>query len=143
MQELLASKRQGERTRIHPHYLKSTVACGLCGTNLGVTHSRGRRGIIYPYFFCYGRQKGNGCELPYIPLEHVEKLVETYWRKVQLPTDAIGQIREKVREHIRVMQTLNSKEVARQRKRLTKLEREERKLLQLAYAEAMSVQLIK
>jgi uncharacterized membrane protein len=41
-----------------------------------------------------------------------------------------------------LMRSVNEREVARQHKRLETLEREERKLLQLAYAEARSVELV-
>jgi len=34
VQEVLKSKFNGERTRIHEHYLKSTVFCGKCGARL-------------------------------------------------------------------------------------------------------------
>jgi hypothetical protein len=125
VQELLASKRQGEKTRVHNHFLKTTVACGLCGSTLGVTHSRGKQGVIYPYFFCYGRQKKNGCSLKFLPLKQVENMVESYLKRVQLPAATAERIRAKVTEHVRLMRSVNEREVERQHKRLDALEREE------------------
>ena len=33
---------------------------------MGFSFASGNGGV-YPYFFCYGRHRGNGCNLPYLP----------------------------------------------------------------------------
>lgn len=55
VQRLLAVRRQGERSRIHTHYLKSTVYCHDCGRRLVVHKARSKSGRIYDYFVCSGR----------------------------------------------------------------------------------------
>ncbi len=40
VQEILKSHVNGERERIHDHYLKSTVYCGTCGSRLVITHAK-------------------------------------------------------------------------------------------------------
>ena len=48
VQTILASRRYGERQRIHNHYLKSTIVCGQCGTRLSVQNTKNSKGTIYP-----------------------------------------------------------------------------------------------
>ncbi|MGH8930717.1 MAG: recombinase family protein [Egibacteraceae bacterium] len=59
-----ARGRAGEKRRIHHHYLKGTVYCGYCASRLCFNLAKGRHGGLYPYFFCLGRHRGNGCDLP-------------------------------------------------------------------------------
>lgn len=44
----LESHRTGEKQREHPHYLKSTLFCGNCGSRLIITKAKNRYGAIYP-----------------------------------------------------------------------------------------------
>ena len=41
----------GEKPRVHPHYLKGSVYCGLCGELLGIEVVRNRQGRLYDYFY--------------------------------------------------------------------------------------------
>jgi site-specific DNA recombinase len=56
VQDALAENAQGEKQRVHHHYLRSTVYCGYCGNRLCHTLSRSASGGEYEYFFCIGRQ---------------------------------------------------------------------------------------
>ncbi|GAY14486.1 recombinase family protein [Mycobacterium sp. shizuoka-1] len=60
VQDVLASHAMGEKQREHPHYLKSSVFCGRCGSRLIVTMSKNRSGKVYPYFICLGRHQDDG-----------------------------------------------------------------------------------
>lgn len=62
VQRVLASRRSGERSRIHTHYLKSTVYCFACERRLLVHNARSKSGRIYRYFVCSSRQKTPQCE---------------------------------------------------------------------------------
>src|SRR5262249_24368516 len=64
----------GVRYRSHPHYLKGLLWCDRCKTRFIVQRAKGRRGGIYYYFFCRGRQDGI-CDHPYVPVEVMEKTV--------------------------------------------------------------------
>ncbi|GAB3598492.1 hypothetical protein GCM10027408_14660 [Microbacterium tumbae] len=46
VQCLLASRRQGERSRIHTHYLKSTIRCFNCQRRLLVHNARSKSGRV-------------------------------------------------------------------------------------------------
>lgn len=62
VQDVLTSHANGEKQREHPHYLKSSVFCGKCGSRLIVTTPKNRHGTVYPYFVCIGRhQKRTNC----------------------------------------------------------------------------------
>jgi site-specific DNA recombinase len=64
VQDILAAHRNGEKQRVHPHYLKGTIFCGHCGSRLCVNYSRGKLGVVYPYYFCVGRhQRRTTCML--------------------------------------------------------------------------------
>jgi site-specific DNA recombinase len=80
VQDVLAAHAVGEKQRDHPHYLKSSVFCGDCGSRLVITNARNRHGTIYPYFICLGRhQKRTRCTRKAMLVARVEVLVEEYW----------------------------------------------------------------
>jgi hypothetical protein len=54
VQAVLRSHANGEKQRVHHHYLKGTVFCARCRARLCITNAKGR----YLYFFCLARQKG-------------------------------------------------------------------------------------
>ncbi|MGQ0777626.1 MAG: recombinase family protein [Pseudonocardiales bacterium] len=85
VQDVLAANLVGERQRDHPHYLKSSVFCGNCGSRLIITNAKNRYGIIYPYFVCLGRHlKITTCTRKALLIAKVEKLVEDHWATVRL-----------------------------------------------------------
>ncbi len=62
VQETLRSHVNGEKERIHEHYLKSTVYCGKCGARLIIHNAKSRSGDRYPYFVCSAKHnKRNDC----------------------------------------------------------------------------------
>ena len=145
VQATLESRRhQGEKQRQHPHYLKSTIICGRCGSRLCFTRSRGRRGDHYDYFFCLGRQQHRtACDLPYLAADSVEAAVEAHYLTVTLPESRLGQIRDEVRAAMRKLDRHNEREARVQTKRLRQLANEREKLLQSYYADALPLDLLK
>lgn len=94
VQAILEVRRNGERQRTHMHYLKGIVHCARCGSRLGFTRSRGRRGVEYDYFYCLARQqKKTNCDLPNLPVEHVEQAVETYYGTLSLSSAQTDRLR--------------------------------------------------
>ncbi|MDA4893253.1 recombinase family protein [Streptomyces sp. MS2A] len=87
VQRLLASRRQGERSRIHTHYLKSTVCCFNCQRRLLVhnVHSKSER--VYEYFVCSGRQNGTPrCTQSALRISDMERRVEDAYERIQIST---------------------------------------------------------
>ncbi len=96
VQALLDSNRQGEKQRIHQHYLRSTIVCARCHGRLCHGRSRGRGGY-YEYFFCINHQKGrNTCALPNLRVEAIEDAIIDYYAKLRVPEPIARRLRDLV-----------------------------------------------
>lgn len=84
VQRLLKARRNGERSRIHTHYLKSTIYCFNCHRRLLVHKARSKSGRIYNYFVCSGRQKAPKCTQQALPVADVERRVEAAYSSVEI-----------------------------------------------------------
>jgi site-specific DNA recombinase len=83
VQQVLIGRRLGgdrSRKKGHGHYLVGTVYCAMCGKRLMYTKCTGRHGGKFEYLVCSGRHKEKACDLPYLPVERVEKFVTTYYK---------------------------------------------------------------
>jgi site-specific DNA recombinase len=141
---VLASHRNGpEKQRKHNHYLRSTIFCNRCKSRVVFTRSRGRGGE-YDYFMCLGRhQRRTDCDLPAIPVGIVEDDLERYYATIQLGDDTVLALHDKL---VAAMQRYTGgaeKRARQQRKRITALEAERRKLLQAYTAGAIELDLLK
>ncbi len=145
VQETLQAKgRAGEKQRKHPHYLKGTVYCGDCGSRLLVSNNRGRRGKVYPYFICLGRQqKRTECSQRAVLIETIEQQVEDHYDTVQPAAELLGQLRDLILDEMLLQQTSAEQERHIQERRKTQLLDEQAKLLQAHYAEAVPLDLMK
>ncbi|UOR02475.1 recombinase family protein [Leucobacter allii] len=85
VQRLLKARRSGERSRIHTHYLKSTIYCFSCHRRLIVHKARSQSGRIYDYFVCSGRQSGTPrCTQSALPIASVERRVEGAYSTIEI-----------------------------------------------------------
>ncbi len=84
---LLAERGGGNRERTHNHYLKGVVWCERCKRRLIVMRGKNKRGDLYFYYLCRGRQDRSGCDLPYLSVAKVEKAVAAHYATVRLPQD--------------------------------------------------------
>jgi site-specific DNA recombinase len=123
VQRVLAAKnRGGERRRKHPHYLKGSVFCGRCGSRLSITLAKGNGGT-YSYFFCLGRQRRNGCDLPCLSVDEVEEAICRYYeRHVRLKPDKVKRIRAGLLAELRLQGEHDAREVGRLERRIVKLD---------------------
>ena len=145
VQQILTSRSHAkERNSRHQHYLKGSLYCGHCGSRIGLTNSKGNNGDIYPYFYCLGHNKRrHDCPLGYLPIGQVETQVERYYQTIALDNEQLTSIHEAVTEHLDYLDERNDKELDRQRRRKTKAEHQQRKLLEAHYAGAIPVHLLK
>ena len=145
VQETLQAKgRAGEKQRKHPHYLKGTVYCGDCGSRLLVSNNRGRRGKVYPYFICLGRQqKRTKCSQRAVLIGTIEQQVEDHYGTVQPSAELLAQLRDLILDEMVLQQTAAEQERHVQERRKTQLLDEQAKLLQAHYAEAVPLDLMK
>ena len=130
-----------ERDRKHDHYLKGTLYCGRCDSRMSLTHAKGNGGT-YPYFFCIGRMRRNGCTQPYTPTHIIEQAVEHLYANIAPPAEHLETIRVKLDQALAGMRTQAEQETARQQRRLAKLTDERTKLLHAYYQGAIPLDLL-
>ncbi|MDR1667855.1 MAG: recombinase family protein [Bacteroidales bacterium] len=144
VQDVLASHINGERTREHPHFLKSIVYCGGCGERLLIQYAKSRSGIRYPYFSCAGRHsKRTDCQQKSVLIEEVERQVENLYRGLSFTSEYRQHVEDTLLKEIRK----TTDDFAAQRRELEKekekMERQQRKLLEMYYADALPADLFK
>jgi site-specific DNA recombinase len=130
-----------ERDRKHEHYLKGTLYCGRCDSRMSLTHAKGNGGT-YPYFFCIGRMRRNGCDQPYVPVHLIEKAVERTYATIRPSREHIQEVRSKLDHALTGMRQHAEQDVKRQQRRLAKLTDERTKLLHAYYQGAIPLDLL-
>jgi site-specific DNA recombinase len=142
VQDVLASKANGEKQRTHHHYLKGTIWCGHCGSRLVIMYANGRGGR-YPYYFCVGRQqKRTTCMLSYRPLAWVEEQIEAQYLFVSLVAEGLDRTSRAILDEVASQQNLLKAERQQRRTELRRLDEERTKLLHAHYAGAVPLDLL-
>ncbi|MGV1037851.1 MAG: recombinase family protein, partial [Candidatus Nanopelagicales bacterium] len=143
VQEVLSSHVNGERTRRHPHFLKSTVYCGQCGERLLVQKSRSATGDIYPYFNCAGRHsKRTSCTQRAVLIYEVEKKLEEHYIHIQLEAEFRRRVESTIRSELETARTATEAEQHDMKRQQEKLKRERTKLMEAHYEGAIPVDLL-
>jgi site-specific DNA recombinase len=138
---LRAHAQSGVRTQKHDHYLKGTLYCGRCRQRMTIIHAKNRHGNIYPYFICLGRNnKRTACDMPYAPVDRVEKLVADYYERITLTpamTDALRGMLTHEFDQLTAGTTESIRELTERRKQI---HAEQDKLLEAHLADALSLE---
>jgi site-specific DNA recombinase len=125
VQDVLGEHRNGEKQRVHRHYLKSSIFCAQCGSRLCFAEVKHR----YQYFFCVGRQRHRtNCQLPYLPVEAVEKAVERYYTTVRMPEHLQQAVRDGLRAELDQQRRQAAPEIVFAKRRVGELDQERRRL---------------
>jgi site-specific DNA recombinase len=131
------------KPRRHQHYLRGLLTCGRCGGRLMYTTGRGRHGEEFDYYICTKRHRGEGCTLRYLPAVDVDKRITRAWagwvHLAQIDGEAAGRM---LAEMLDGKQD-HAERLARARRRLARLDAERLKLVQMAYADAIPLDLLK
>ena len=144
VQEILKSHANGERSRIHEHYLKSTVYCGKCGARLIIHNAKSRSGAIYPYFVCSAKHnKRSRCNQRSLLIDEVAGQIEALYARISFTPEFRKLLQDWVTEQIAKFADESKAELDLLRKQQEKLEREQRKVLQAHYADAIPLHLLK
>jgi hypothetical protein len=144
VQEILKSHVNGERTRVHEHYLKSTVYCGNCGARLIICNAKSRSGDRYPYFVCSAKHnKRNDCMQRSLLIDEVADKIDALYQRISFTPEFRALVQNWVTELIGKLEDEAQTELDRLKQQRDKLEREQRKLLQAHYADAIPLQLLK
>ncbi|MEG8105156.1 MULTISPECIES: recombinase family protein [Actinomyces] len=143
VQTILASRRYGERQRIHNHFLKSTVVCGQCGARLSVQNAKNSKGSIYPYFVCARRCRLHDCAFTAVLIDVVEDRVVELYQTIQLSAADRTQIEHYLHDELAQIEGDKAKAVRSLTTRRTNIEDRRRRLLHAHYEGAVPLDLLK
>ena len=143
VQAILASRRYGERQRIHNHFLKSTVVCGQCGARLSVQNAKNSKGTISPYFVCARRCRLHDCAFTAVLIDVVEERMVDLYRAIQLSTEDRTQIEHYLHDELAQIEGDKAKAVRSLTTRHTNIEDRRRRLLHAHYEGAIPLDLLK
>jgi hypothetical protein len=132
-----------EKTQKHPHYLKGSVYCGQCTGRLGVMNAKNRWGTVYPYFYCISRMRRKNCRQRAVLIADVAAAVAEWWTGVELSVERITEIRSLVTAELGRHQRVQAAELTRQHARVIELKRQQQKLIDARYADAIPLDLLK
>jgi site-specific DNA recombinase len=143
VQAILESHRFGEKQRTHNQYLKSSVFCGQCGSRLSVQLTRKPEGKSYRYFICLGRsRKRTGCTSRAVLTSTVEQEVVEVYRSIQLSPDLRNEVESKLLAALRRSSADRDDERETLQRRIDEIKRQQAKLLQAHYADAIPLDLL-
>jgi site-specific DNA recombinase len=143
-QTLEAHNFAGDKESTHSHYLKGSIWCGNCGSRLIFSRNKGKTGIYYDYFVCIGRhRKRNNCTRKAVLVSRVEAGIEDLYRRFEVPTDQIEDIRSSVGDELARLQAVAETEMARSRRRLIQAKDQRQKLLTAHYEGAIPKDMLK
>ena len=143
VQTILASRRYGERQRIHNHFLKSTVVCGQCGARLSVQNAKNGKGTIYPYFVCARRCRLHDCAFTAVLIDVVEDRMSDLYQTIQLSAADRTQIEHYLHDELAQIEGDKAKAVRSLTTRRTNIEDRRRRLLHAHYEGAVPLDLLK
>ena len=143
VQTILASRRYGERQRIHNHFLKSTVVCGQCGARLSVQNAKNSKGTIYPYFVCARRCRLHDCTFTAVLIDVVEDRMSDLYRAIELSAEDRTQIEHYLHDELAQIEGEKSRMVRSLTTRRTNIEDRRRRLLHAHYEGAIPLDLLK
>ena len=143
VQTILASRRYGERQRIHNHFLKSTVVCGQCGARLSVQNAKNSKGTIYPYFVCARRCRLHDCAFTAVLIDVVEDRMSDLYRAIELSAEDRTQIEHYLHDELAQIEGDKAKAVRSLTTRRTNIEDRRRRLLHAHYEGAVPLDLLK
>lgn len=138
VQRLLNARRNGERSRIHTHYLKSTIYCFNCHQRLLVHKARSKSGRIYDYFVCSGRQTGSPrCTQRALPMASVERRVEEAYLSIEISDIRRREVEQSHRRGLAREASDREKWLAELREQVDVLASRQEKLLDLYYSDGI------
>ena len=143
VQAILASRRNGERQRIHNHFLKSTIVCGQCGARLSVQNAKNSKGTIYPYFVCARRCRLHDCTFRAVLIDVVEERIVELYRTIELSTEDRTQIEHYLHDELAQIEGDKAKAIRSLTTRRTNLEDKRRRLMHAHYEGAIPLDLLK
>ncbi len=143
VQDILRSHINGERTRKHPHYLKSSIFCGTCGERLLLQICRSKTRTHYPYFSCAGRHaKRTKCNQRSVLVYAIEDAVIEHYKTLSFNSDFRERLEKDLKVELKNMRQDSENEKQSLLKEREKLERKQTKLMEIYYEDGISKDLL-
>ena len=143
VQDILTAHANGERQRMHNHFLKSTAVCGVCGARLLVQRAKNSKGVVYPYFVCARRHRVHDCTFKAVLIDEVEARVAELYQRIRLSSDDRRDIERYLRAEFAHIQANRQQDIQRLTTRQQQLEDQRHKLLEAHYEGAIPLDLLK
>ena len=137
VQDILTSRRNGERSREHGHYLKGTVFCIECGRRLIVQHTWTKTGRVYEYYVCHRRRDTICQQRKALPIALVEQRVEDLYSTIELNLGQRKRIEQIVLAKLHRQQAVNGKRLEAITVEAETVDANQAKLLEAYYADAV------
>jgi len=123
---------------------KGTLFCGRCRQRMTIIHAKNRHGNIYPYFICLGRNnKRTNCDMPYAPVDRVEKLVADYYERISLTPAMTDALRGMLTHEFDQLTAGTNHAIRDLTERRKQIHVEQDKLLEAHLADALSLEQLK
>ncbi|KSU53335.1 hypothetical protein AS181_22145 [Gordonia sp. SGD-V-85] len=144
VQDILhAHNTAGEKDNKHNHHLRGTIWCSHCGQRMVYSKNKGRGGT-YEYYFCMGRKDAdNPCPRGFVRLSRIEEGIEDLYRAMSLTTEDATAISETVHGELSAHGKQAELDTSAAKKRLTRAQTEQEKLLAAHYDGAIPLELLK
>ncbi len=142
VQEVLRQRSaNGNRARVHNHYLKGFLFCPRCRddgetSRLVLSTPTGRNGTRYEYFVCRRNIEGF-CNLPALPAATVEDAIAEHYRTLQLPAHFAAEARKLLEEAVADEQTSVRRMHADLNRQLQEVDKKESRLIDLPADDSM------
>jgi site-specific DNA recombinase len=145
VQRILDEREQhAVKQRRHQHYLRGLMTCGRCGSRLMYTVVRGKAGGMFAYYVCTRRHRRDGCDLPYIAAHELEQRLERNWLLyIRLDLVDAEALSNRLREDLLGGEGDKQASIDRLTRRLVRLDSQRLKLVEMAYADAIPLDLLK
>ena len=141
VQAMLAARRNGERSRVHDHYLKGSVFCIACGRRLTVQNTKSKSGRIYQYFVCTKRPSGDCPQRKSLPIPWCEAQVVSAYRSLTLTPERRQRIQEVTFASLHRMLALRVEQVDQLEREAEAIAEKQDKLISVYYENVISREL--
>ncbi|HZV73884.1 MAG TPA: recombinase family protein [Conexibacter sp.] len=131
-----AARIGGDRSQRHAHYLRGQVYCDLCDARLIYGRHRGKTGVYYEYFCCArrtARRSGGNCPSGHYSVPQVARGIEELYATIAVPRKVQTAIRADLDHDVFDRLEGVRKEADRHKRKLSELEANQTKLVQMAY----------
>ncbi|GAA1819608.1 recombinase family protein [Nesterenkonia flava] len=144
VQRILETRdRVGQRDRVHDHHLKSVVFC-QCGERLILQKVKNGRGVPYDYFACAGRHgKRNDCKMRFVPVDWLEDEITRLHERIRFSHEYRQSMETVLQDGLREIQKDTHEEREQLARKISDIERKQRKLLEMHYDDESPVDILR